>query len=137
MISTLLLPGRLREILAADALRARPHECCGLIEGVVNRETARALVLHPAPNLAGESDRFEIDPREQFRLLRALRDSDRTIVGCYHSHPNGVAAPSARDLEGAGEEGFVWLIAALHPDAAVDFGAFVFAGGAFRPLALA
>lgn len=137
MISALLLPGPLREFLAAEALRARPRECCGLIEGVADSETVRALALHPTRNLAGESDRFEIDPREQFRLLHALRDSKHAIVGCYHSHPNGIAAPSPRDLEGAGEDGFVWLIAAPQADATVDFGAFVFEARAFGPLALA
>lgn len=137
MISALLLPKPLREMLAAEALRAHPRECCGLIEGVAEGETVRALALHPARNLARESDRFEIDPREQFRLLHALRAGEHAIVGCYHSHPNGAAAPSARDREGAGEEGFIWLIAAPRADATVDFGAFVFEARAFRPLALA
>jgi proteasome lid subunit RPN8/RPN11 len=137
MISAFLLPVPLREQLASEALRTYPAECCGLIEGISRGETIEALALHPARNLASESDRFEIDPHEQFRLMHALRETDRDVVGCYHSHPDGVAAPSPRDREGAGEEGFVWLIAGVAANGTLELGAYVFAGGAFRPLRLA
>ena len=46
-------------------------------------------------NLADTPDRFEIDPAEQIKLMRALRGAGREIIGCYHSHPNGSAEPSA------------------------------------------
>ncbi len=52
-------------------------------------------------------------------------------MGCYHSHPNGAPAPSPRDVEGAGEAGFVWIIAGV--DA---LGAYVWDGAGFRPLVL-
>jgi len=73
----------------------------------------RATVLHPTRNLSNDNDRFEIDPAEQFRLMRDARERGAEIIGCYHSHPNGRAEPSTRDREGAGEEEFLWLIASL------------------------
>ena len=73
----------------------------------------RALALHPTANLSDEPDRFEIDPAAHLRLSRGRARHGREIVGCYHSHPHGRAAPSARDRENAGEDDFVWLIAAL------------------------
>lgn len=133
----LLLPESLRDSVAEQAARAYPRECCGLIEGVRRAARIEALRLHPARNLAEAADRFEIDAHEQFRLLRALRGTGRSIVGCYHSHPGGTAAPSPRDREGAGEEEFVWLIAGVRPGTAVTLAAFVFAMGDFRPLPLA
>jgi proteasome lid subunit RPN8/RPN11 len=116
------LPSTLRSQIFAEARAAYPRECCGLLEGAGARITA----LHPARNLAEEPDRFEIDPAEQFRLMR----EGRRIVGCYHSHPDGRAEPSPRDAEHAGEAGFLWLICAD------TLGAFVWDGARFRPLVL-
>lgn len=132
-LSLLVLPQRLRVRIEEEALAAHPRECCGLIEGVREGEIVIALAVHQAANLAARADRFEIDPAAQFALLRSLRGTGRKIVGCYHSHPDGRAEPSARDAEGASEPGFVWLIAG--GDGAMA--AFVFHGGAFEPLALA
>ncbi len=54
MISILILPVSLRATLAAEALRAYPRECCGLIEGAARDDAIEALALHPARNLAKE-----------------------------------------------------------------------------------
>ncbi len=133
MISTLILPGAFRGQIADEARAAFPRECCGLIEGVREGETARVNALHPTRNLAERADRFEIDPAEHMRLLRALRGTGHEIIGCYHSHPNGRAQPSEHDRASAGEEDFVWLIAALAGEkSAVELVAF--AGSSFRPL---
>ena len=136
MIAALSLSQTLRAQLADEARGAFPKECCGLIEGVRDGGTAHAIALHPAKNIAAASDRFEIDPAEHIRLLKALRGTKRAVVGCYHSHPNGQAEPSPRDLDHASEEGFVWLIQPVTADGAGAPGAFVFAAQRFRPLAL-
>jgi proteasome lid subunit RPN8/RPN11 len=111
----LALPEDLRHQILAAARAAFPRECCGLILGVralgaQDGIDAHALALHPARNLATHSDRFEMDPVDQFAALRMARATGQAVIGCYHSHPNGLAWPSLRDLAGAGEEGFLWLI---------------------------
>lgn len=139
MISILLLPEPLRAQLGEQARSAFPRECCGLVEGVVSGTAAQATALHAMPNLASAPDRFEIDPAAHIALLRRLRETGSGIVGCYHSHPNGSAEPSARDRESASEEGFVWLIAALDAQRREKprIAAFVSAGSAFAPLRIA
>ena len=124
----LVLSEALRGQILAEARAAFPRECCGLIEGVREGEAVRATALHPASNLAREPHRFEIDPALQFRLMR----EGCSIVGCYHSHPGGAPQPSPRDVEGAGERDFVWLIAAGEA-----LGAYLWDGEVFRPLTLA
>ena len=113
MITTLELPLPLQAQLRAEALRAFPRECCGLVEGAVKESVALVIALHPMPNVATEADRFEIDPAQHIALLRELRGTERAIIGCYHSHPNGRAEPSARDRESAIEPDFLWLICAV------------------------
>ena len=130
-MTTLVLPPALRVQIEGEAKAAFPRECCGLIEGLRARDRIEAVVLHPAPNLSEAADRFEIDPAVQFAALRAARASGREIVGCYHSHPNGAAEPSERDRAGAGEEGFVWVIAGA------GLRAFVYARERFSPIEIA
>jgi proteasome lid subunit RPN8/RPN11 len=133
-MAALVLPISLQEQIAQEARAEFPHECCGLIEGERDGDTFQATTLHPACNLATENDRFEIDPAEQFRLMRKLRGTGRDIIGCYHSHPNGKAEPSARD--GESEDGFLWLIAALDDAGTVSLSAHRRGGNGWRRLAI-
>ncbi len=135
MLISLLLPQTLRAQIEREARDASPRECCGLIEGRRNGAEAIATALHPTRNLSNHPDRFEIDPAEHIRLLRELRGGANAIIGCYHSHPNGKAEPSARDREGASDEGFIWLVCGSD-GASSRVGAFVFENGRFRALEL-
>jgi proteasome lid subunit RPN8/RPN11 len=132
MIHTLVLPHALCGQIVREATAAYPAECCGLIEGIVSDEGARAVACHPIRNVAKANDRFELDPAQQIRLLKALRGTGREIIGCYHSHPNGRAEPSARDLAGAADENFLWLIAAGD-----ILAAYVHSAAVFHPVRLA
>lgn len=134
-MTTLLLSATHRAQIEREARAAFPSECCGLLEGTRDGETLRVTALHPARNLSTESDRFEIDPAGHFAAIRAARTSGREIVGCYHSHPKGNAEPSARDAEGAWDEGFVWLIAAVS-ERAVSMGGFRRGAGGWQALEL-
>lgn len=103
------------------------------MEGVRDGDVIHVSALHPTANRAADPlTGFEIDPAAHFRLLRALRDSEREIVGCYHSHPSGHAAPSPRDRENGCEEGFVWVIIATGVKAEI----LAFQGPQFDPLSI-
>jgi proteasome lid subunit RPN8/RPN11 len=130
MVAALILPLVLRAEIEDAARAASPRECCGLIEGRLDGDAIHAVALHPARNLSPDADRFEIDPADHFRALRAARANGHVIVGCYHSHPNGKAQPSARDFAGALEENFIWLICGVTAEYA-QTEAFLFVRGAF------
>ena len=124
------LPDALRLRILEEARSAFPRECCGLVEGLrvagVDGDEFHVTALHAARNLAPEADRFELAPEDHFHALKAARAKGRRLIGCYHSHPNGQAEPSAADKNGAGEENFLWLIAA-----GGRLEAFVYQRGAF------
>lgn len=126
-----------RDFLSNEARAAWPTECCGLIEGVAGNGTG--LRFHPARNIAADPrDGFEIDPGAQFALMRALRGTERAVIGCYHSHPAGPCAPSPRDMAGAAEEGFLWLILAGGAGTGTfDFAAYMWRDGRFAPVPIA
>jgi proteasome lid subunit RPN8/RPN11 len=120
------LPADLRAQILREAQVAGGGECCGLVEGSRDGDLFRIIGLHPARNLALAPDRFEIDPKDHLAAHKAARANGRALIGCYHSHPNGQAAPSATDLAGAGEDNFLWLIAAGE-----SLNAFVYRDGSF------
>lgn len=120
------LPEDLRARILEEAGAAFPGECCGLVEGIRSGGAFQVAALHAARNLAVASGRFEIAPEDHIRALKAARASGRALIGCYHSHPNGRAEPSVTDQAGAGEENFLWLIAA-----GGTLAAFVYLRGAF------
>lgn len=102
-ISSILLE-RIMALAAAD-----DHEVCGLLLGSHDRIGAIA----PAANVAADPARhFELDPAALIAAHRAARAGGPKIIGHYHSHPSGIAAPSATDAACAAPDGNLWLIVA-------------------------
>jgi proteasome lid subunit RPN8/RPN11 len=88
---------------------AGDHECCGLLRGAGDRVVAVEL----AQNVATDPARhFEIDAAALFSAGRDVRSGGIPVLGYFHSHPNGVAAPSATDVAQATPDGQFWLIIA-------------------------
>jgi proteasome lid subunit RPN8/RPN11 len=121
------LPAALAAAIFAQADAAHPQECCGLLEGAHDGNAFRITALHPARNLSSRPDRFEIDPADHLKAQKTARASCHAIIGCYHSHPNGAARPSATDLAGAEQDNFLWLIVSDR-----ELNAFVYRDGVFR-----
>jgi len=118
----------LDEIRAA-AEHAYPHECCGLLTGH-HHSGGRIWItgVHASANVTRGStlDSFEVDPALRFRLMHQSRDSQDSIIGHYHSHPDKLAVPSARDTASAHEPDLAWLVISVHRGRAQDIAAFVF-----------
>jgi len=95
--------------LVADARDAHPRECCGILLG----EGARIETFVPTANVHPEPERhFEIDPQALIDAHRAARQGGPQVLGYVHSHPNGLARPSATDAAAASADGRVWVIIA-------------------------
>ncbi len=108
--------GRDLAAMMAAAEAAWPEECCGLLIGN-GRETITVGRVLPAANIAADRRAaFEVDPAVRLRLERELRarGGGTRLVGHYHSHPNGAAAPSPTDAARAGwEPDLLWLVVAV------------------------
>ena len=99
---------------AAEA--AYPEEACGLLVGrCAPGEGYRVNAVEASVNVAEppRTRRFEVDPKLRLRLERELRESPDSVIGVYHSHPNGGAEPSETDISMIFEPDMVWLITAV------------------------
>jgi proteasome lid subunit RPN8/RPN11 len=95
--------------LLAEAARAAPNECCGLLLGAGKRIDAVSTAANIAENPAR---RFEIDPVALLAAHKSARAGGPELVGYYHSHPDGHPVPSATDCEYASGDGRYWAIVA-------------------------
>ncbi|MGC4250069.1 MAG: M67 family metallopeptidase [Sphingobium sp.] len=88
---------------------AGAREVCGLLLG----GDGRIEEIRPAANVAADPVRhFELDPAALIAAHRAARAGGPAVIGHYHSHPGGIAAPSAIDAACAVPDGSLWLIVA-------------------------
>ena len=96
---------RIDPVLIADirrlAERAYPAECCGVLVGTAG-EVKEVAKLVPATNRrTDDPHRYLIAPDDLRRIEADLRSLNQEVVGCYHSHPDHPAVPSAVDVEQA------------------------------------
>ena len=98
---TLRLSASLVDEIRREGERAYPAECCGVLAGYPG-EVKEVLKLVPMTNRrTDDPHRYLIAPDDLRRIEAELRSSGLEVLGCYHSHPDHPAAPSAFDTEQA------------------------------------
>jgi proteasome lid subunit RPN8/RPN11 len=112
--------------IVAHARAAHPAECCGLLIGKASEITGAV----PTRNIAADPNRFLIDPKDHIDGRREARRRGLEVLGFYHSHPQGPAAPSSVDQAEAAYPGHIWLIVSVATEP-VDVRLFQFEGGRF------
>jgi len=110
---TLQLEKAVIATIAATARSAVPREACGILLG----QGARVESVLVTSNVASDPTRhFEIDPAALVAAHKAVRCGGAKVLGYFHSHPNGLARPSATDAASSARDGAVWVIAAPDSD---------------------
>ena len=103
------ISSELLDRIVIETIGSPGQEVCGLLLG----EGDRIDTVQPCRNVALDpASRFEIDPGQLLSAHRAARAGGASVIGHYHSHPSGVAAPSRQDASDAAPDGSLWLIAA-------------------------
>ncbi len=86
-----------------------PNEACGILaghNGIVEKVFSMANA-EPSPSF------YVMDPQEQFKVMKEMRQAGLTLVGIYHSHTGSQAYPSATDVSLAYYPEAVYLIITL------------------------
>lgn len=85
------------DIIVNHCKAGLPNEACGMVGGKNNRVEK----VYPMKNAKPGPDYYEMDPEEQFRVMKDIRDSGLEMIGLFHSHPAGQAYPSTVDVKQA------------------------------------
>jgi len=108
-----VLPRKLLEEIVAHARESAPRECCGLLfgDGEVVDRLVRGRNVHQTPET-----RYEIDPAQLREAIASNDDTDRFLVGIYHSHPRTEPKPSEFDIANARWPQQVYVLTSLRSE---------------------
>src|SRR5690349_9786431 len=115
--------------MIAHAREDAPNECCGM---VASRD-GEALRVYRAGNAAASPYRYEVDPRDQFRIQDEIESDGLDLGAIYHSHTRSAPYPSQTDINlAANWPGVEWIIVGLAGGAAPEVRSYVIDGGVVR-----
>ncbi|MBK9122573.1 MAG: M67 family metallopeptidase [Chloroflexi bacterium] len=99
--------------IVAQARDNAPNEACGVLLGRAGHAPRRVPLtnIDPSPQTGYAADPSELATA----LMRAVADGEQ-LQAIYHSHPNGPAIPSRRDIADWGYPDSVMLIAGRDRD---------------------
>ncbi|PJF25333.1 MAG: hypothetical protein CUN53_13325 [Phototrophicales bacterium] len=104
--------------IAAQAYADLPRETCGLIGGLRQGSVDQAVEIIPVLNTASDPEcAYQMDERALAAALTTLEKHGLTLVGIYHSHPQGDPVPSRRDIREAAYPDTAYLIIGMKGDA--------------------
>ena len=107
-LSVLKITGTDYERILKHCRDEYPNEACGILAG--HNGTVEKIYLmknaEPSPSF------YIMEPQEQFRVMKEMRQAGLNLVGIYHSHTGSQAYPSATDVSLAYYPEAVYLIAA-------------------------
>ncbi len=83
-----------------------PIEACGILAGTVNE----VFAIYKMTNVEESSLRYRLDPKEQFQVMKDVRERNLIITAIFHSHPYAPPYPSSTDLSLAYYEDSFYVI---------------------------
>lgn len=72
-----------------------PNEACGILAGKENKIEK----VYTMTNVDKSPSTFFMNPKEQLKVMKEIRNQELEMIGIYHSHVTSPAYPSIRDIE--------------------------------------
>jgi proteasome lid subunit RPN8/RPN11 len=94
VVVTLSLPQSFIDEMIEHAKEDAPNECCGIIAG----EDGRAVKLFRAKNAEASPYRYNVEPKDLFRIFGECEEKGWSFLAIYHSHTASEAYPSPTDV---------------------------------------
>lgn len=87
------------EQIIAHCRSRYPKEACGLLAASLAAASSETVVaqVYPMTNVEDSPIGYSMDPQEQFRVEKEMRQRGQRLAGIYHSHTASDAYPSSVD----------------------------------------
>lgn len=122
-------PRKFYDSILQAARDNKTEEICGLIGGELNGEDKSVKKNYFLENTDHSDVHFSINPKEQLDAVRDMRSGGLIPLGCFHSHINSGAEPSAEDIRLAYDKEASYMILSLLNN---ELKSFRIDGGAFE-----
>lgn len=113
----LYLSKKQAEELVEHSKRESPNEACGILAGKVYSEQSqddkKVEKVYRMTNVKASPETFFMGSKEQFKVMKEIRNLKLEMVGIYHSHLEIEAYPSAHDVELANYPEISYLIISI------------------------
>ena len=106
----IVIPKNIYNEMIDHAKTGYPNEACGILAGAEAKKTA---AFFPMKNLDESSISYFMDPKEQLRVFKEIREKNWQMLGIFHSHVASVAFPSQKDVRLAFYPEVSYLIVSL------------------------
>lgn len=108
----LIIPSRIFEEMISHCREVYPNEACGILAG----KSRIVMNLYRMKNIENSPVSYMMDPSEQFRVMKEMREKNLSMLAIFHSHPCASAYPSSKDVTLAFYDDVVYVIVGLAED---------------------
>ncbi|MEK6679522.1 MAG: M67 family metallopeptidase [Nitrospirota bacterium] len=105
----LTIPKHFIDDIIIHAEAEAPLECCGILAGKDETVTH----IYKMKNTEDDPDKYFMEPKEQFAVIKDMRVKGIDMLAIYHSHPHSPARPSGVDINLAYYPDAVYIIISL------------------------
>ncbi|HXX80292.1 MAG TPA: M67 family metallopeptidase [Thermodesulfovibrionales bacterium] len=105
----LIIPQRVFDEMIAHCKKGYPYEACGILAGEGNMVSK----IYTMTNIEKSPVSYLLDSKEQFNVMKDMRENNISMVAIFHSHPSSAAYPSRTDVNLAFYEDAVYAIVSL------------------------
>ena len=91
----LVLKKELFDQIVSHSGKELPNEACGIMAG----KDGKVIKVYAMANADASPSTFLMEPKEQLKVMKEMRNSGVQMIGIYHSHVASQAYPSAHDIE--------------------------------------
>jgi proteasome lid subunit RPN8/RPN11 len=128
-----ILPRFLVNQLLYQAQVSSQGEICGLI----GARNGIPTCCYPVNNIAPDPQRqFFMDPQDQIKAMRCMREQGEELFGIYHSHPDTPPLPSKSDLAQAAYPEALYFIISLNTKGVLEMRGFRLQGKTYEEIEL-
>lgn len=105
----IIIPSDIFTDMLAHCRAGCPNEACGILAGKGNE----ASKIYKLTNIEKSPVSYFMDSKEQFEVMKDMRDNNLSMLAIFHSHPSSGAYPSAKDVSLAFYDDCVYIIVSL------------------------